>query len=360
MPTTSAAPRRSAFITAFAAGASLSSVGPKKIPVPAMPTGADSDLWHLESELHTTQIELGNTIEELEESNSELRVSNEEILSMNEELRSANEELETSKEELQALNEQLNSVNFQLEEKVRQLEVLSEDVTNLLASTEIATLLLDRNGVIKRYTPSAARILGLAPADIDHPITNVLGNPLGNALQEDVRQVLSAAVAKAGKEIETATGRWYVRCITPYIANPGTPPTGVVVTWIDITHVKVSEVRSRRLAAVVQDSNDAMTVFDLNGNLMAWNRAATQLYGYTEAEALGMAVSDILPPGAARDHLDFIGLAKRHEASHFYETQRVAKNGRVIDIWITLSILADSQGNAMAVATTERELTDRR
>ena len=73
-----------------------------------------------------------------------------------------------------------------------------------------------------------------------------------------------------------------------------------------------------------------------------------------------MAVSDILPPGAARDHLDFIGLAKRHEASHFYETQRVAKNGRVIDIWITLSILADSQGNAMAVATTERELTDRR
>ncbi|WP_019936775.1 CheR family methyltransferase [Bordetella sp. FB-8] len=327
--------------------------------VSPLPTGVDSDLWHLESELHTTQLELGSTIEELEESNSELRVSNEEILSMNEELRSANEELETSKEELQAVNEQLNAVNSQLEQKVRQLEVLSEDVTNLLASMEIATLLLDQQGVIKRFTPSAGRIFGLVPADIGRAITNVLGNPLGNALQEDVRRVLSAQAGKAGKDIETVTGQWYFRCITPYITVPGTPPAGVVVTWTDITHVKISDERSRRFAAAVQDSNDAMTVFDLNGSLIAWNTAATKLYGYTEAEALGMTVSDMLPPGARQDHLDFIRQAACHEALHSYETQRVSKSGRVIDIWITLSILANSQGNVTAVATTERELTDR-
>ena len=324
-----------------------------------VPTGADSDLWHLESELHTTQVELGSTIEELEESNSELRVSNEEILSINEELRSANEELETSKEELQALNEQLNAVNSQLEEKVRQLEVLSEDVTNLLASTEIATVLLDQHGAIKRFTPNAARIFGLAPADIGRPITNVLGNPLGNSLREDVRQVLSAQAGQASKEIETVTGQWYVRCITPYITIPGMPPAGVVVTWTDITHVKASDERARRLAAVVQDSNDAMTVFDLNGSLIAWNRAATVLYGYTEAEALGMTVSDMLPPGAGQDHLDFIGHAARHEALHSYEVQRVAKSGRVIDVWITQSILTDGRGKTVAVATTEREFADR-
>ncbi|WP_454873764.1 chemotaxis protein CheB [Paraburkholderia xenovorans] len=323
------------------------------------PTGVDSDLWHLESELRTTQVELGSTIEELEESNSELRVSNEEILSMNEELRSANEELETSKEELQALNEQLNLVNSQLGQKVHQLEVLSEDVANLLASTEIATLLLDRHAVIKRFTPSAARIFGLALADIDRPITNVLGNPLGDTLLEDVQRVMSAQTGQAEKEIQTLTGEWYVRRITPYIAVQGTPPAGVVVTWNDITHVKASDERSRRLAAVVQDSNDAMTVFDLNGRLIAWNRAATAIYGYTEAEALCMTVSDMLPSGARQDHLDFIRYAEHNEALHSYETQRVTKSGRVLDIWITLSILSDNQGHAVAVATTERELTDR-
>ena len=328
-------------------------------PVSPTPTGVDSDLWHLESELRTTQVELGSTIEELEESNGELRVSNEEILSMNEELRSANEELETSKEELQALNEQLNVVNSQLEQKVHQLEVLSEDVTNLLASTEIATLLLDQHAVIKRFTPSAARIFGLALADIGRPITSVLGNPLGDALLEDIRRVVSAEIGQAGKEIETVTGQWYVRRITPYIATPGTPAAGVVVTWTDITHVKASDERSRRLAAVVQDSNDAMTMFDLNGRLLAWNRAATMLYGYTEAEALGMSVSDMLPSGARQDHLDFIRYAAHNEALHSYETQRVTKGGRVVDIWITLSILSDGQGHAVAIATTERELTDR-
>ncbi|ABE36421.1 sensory box protein [Paraburkholderia xenovorans LB400] len=328
-------------------------------PASLAPTGVDSDLWHLESELRTTQVELGSTIEELEESNSELRVSNEEILSMNEELRSANEELETSKEELQALNEQLNVVNSQLGQKVHELEMLSEDVTNLLASTEIATLLLDGHAVIKRFTPRAARIFGLALADIDRPITNVLGNPLGDALLEDVQRVLSAQTGQAEKEIETVTGEWYVRRITPYIAVKGASPAGVVVTWNDITHVKASDERSRRLAAVVQDSNDAMTVFDLNGRLMAWNRAATAMYGYTEAEALGMTVSDMLPPGARQDHLDFIRYAAHNEALHSYETQRVTKGGRVVDIWITLSILSDDQGHAVAIATTERELTDR-
>ncbi len=328
-------------------------------PASLVPSGADSDLWHLESELRTTQIELGSTIEELEESNSELRVSNEEILSMNEELRSANEELETSKEELQAVNEQLNVVNSQLEQKVHQMEVLNEDVTNLLASTEIATLLLDRQGLIKRFTPSAARILGLAPPDIGRRIVEVLGNPLGDALPSEVDRILLGLDQQVEKEIETATAEWYVRRVTPYIAVRGTPPAGVVVTWTDITHVKLSDERARRLAAVVQDSNDAVTVFDLKGRFLAWNRAASAMYGYSETEALRMTVSDLVPRGARQDHLDFIRHAEHNEALHSYETQRVTKDGRVVDIWLTLSVLSDDGGSAIAVSSTERDLVNR-
>ncbi|MFM0277860.1 chemotaxis protein CheB [Paraburkholderia sediminicola] len=328
-------------------------------PASPVPSGIDSDLWHLESELRTTQVELGSTIEELEESNSELRVSNEEILSMNEELRSANEELETSKEELQAVNEQLNVVNSQLEQKVHQLEVVNEDVTNLLASMQIATLLIDQHRVIRRFTPGAVRIFGLAPTDIGRVIVDVLGNPLGDALPEEVDRVLQGVDQQIEKEIETATAEWYVRRVTPYLAISGKPPAGVVVTWTDITHVKRSDERARRLAAVVQDSNDAVTVFDLRGRFIAWNKAASAMYGYSEAEALRMTVSEILPEGARQDHLDFIHHAANNEAQHSYETQRVTKDGHVINIWITLSVLSDDLGNATAIATTERDLTNR-
>lgn len=328
-------------------------------PVSPVPSGADSDLWHLENELRTTQMELGSTIAELEESNSELRVSNEEILSMNEELRSANEELETSKEELQAVNEQLNSANSQLEQKVRQTEALSADLTNLFACMEIATLLLDRDGLVRRFTPSAGTLLGLAPSDIGRRIVEIVGNPLGENLPAEVDLILAGAQQQSVNEIETATAEWYVRRVTPYIAIRGTTTAGVVVTWTNITHVKLPDERARRLAAVVQDSNDAVTVFDRNGRFLAWNRAARVMYGYSEAEALRMTVSDLVPAGARQDHLDFIRHAEHDEAAHSYETQRVTKDGRVLDIWLTLSVLSDDRGKAFAVASTERDLVNR-
>jgi len=326
--------------------------------VPA-PTGVDSDLWHLESELRTTQAALGSTIEELEESNSDLRVSNEEILSMNEELRSANEELETSKEELQAVNEQLNQVNSQLEQKIDELQAMTGDVTNLLTSTEIATVLLDQQGLIRRFTPTAGSTFGLAHADTGRAIADVLGAPLGDALMQDIEQVLSGSSNHTEREIETASGQWYVRRISPYTAVRGKRSAGAVLTWTDITHVKRSDEHARRLAAVVQDSNDAVTVFDRTGRFLAWNRAATAMYGYSEAEALRMSVSDLLPPGARQDHLDFIQHALHNEALHSYETRRVAKDGRVVDIWLTMSLLRDDSGNLIGVASTERELIER-
>lgn len=164
--------------------------------------------------------------------------------------------------------------------------MLTEDVTNLLASTEIATLLLDRQGLIKRFTPSAGAMFGLASPDTGRAIAEVLGAPLGDALMPDVDQVLSGVTGQAEREIETATGQWYVRRITPYATVRNRPAVGAVITWTDITHVKRLDERARRLAAVVQDSNDAVTIFDRTGHFLAWNKAATTMYGYSETEAL--------------------------------------------------------------------------
>jgi len=318
----------------------------------------ESDIRHLEYELRTIQVEFGGAVEELENSNSDLRASNEEILSINEELRSSNEELEASKEELQSVNEEVVAVNSELGRKVHELEVMSADISNLLASTQIATLLLDENGVIKRFTPSAARILGLGQSDIGRMIVNIPWSPLGTSLLTDVLQVASNSAEQTEKEIGTATGEWYVRRVMPCRADNGTS-TGVVVTLIDVTGIRRADEQSRRLAAVVRDSNDAVTVFDLQGHFIAWNRTATATYGYSEAEAMQMNVLDLLPKGARQDHLDFIRHGSRDKALHSYETRRVAKNGQRMDMWITLSLLSDELGNPTAVASTERDLADR-
>src|SRR5262249_53321139 len=107
----------------------------------------------LEYELRATKEDLQSTIEEMESANEELKASNEEVMSMNEELQSANEELETSKEELQSLNEELSTVNNQIQEKVEQLEQANNDMVNLLNCTDIATLFLDADLKVRRYTP---------------------------------------------------------------------------------------------------------------------------------------------------------------------------------------------------------------
>ncbi|WP_347556519.1 CheR family methyltransferase [Robbsia sp. KACC 23696] len=327
--------------------------------LPVIAPGSHSDLWHLESELRTTQAALGSTIEDLEESNSELRVSNEEILSMNEEFRSANEELETSKEALQVVNEQLNQVNARLEQKIQQLEALTDDFTNLLASTEIATILIDRYGLLKRFTPSAARMFALSPLHEGCVMAEIFGDAPGDTILQDVERVLACASEQAEREVKFDAGQWYVRRITPYMTSLGKFPAGAVVTWTDITHIKKMDERAWRLAAVVQDSNDAITVFDMSGRFLAWNKAASVMYGYTETEALTMSVSDLVPAGAREDHLDFIRQALGNEALHSYETRRVAKDGRELDVWLSMSILLDEEGKAVSISSTERDLTDR-
>jgi chemotaxis methyl-accepting protein methylase/chemotaxis response regulator CheB/signal transduction histidine kinase len=245
-------------------------------PLSSASSGVDSDLWHLESELRTTQVELGSTIEELEESNTELRVSNEEILSINEELRSANEELETSKEELQTVNEQLNVANVQLEQKVRQLEVLNEDIANLLASTEVATLLLNADHVIKRFTPNGARILSLSSFDIGRAISDVNGHPLGMDLSADIDCVLRGQVLQVEKEIETPSAEWYVRRVTPYLATLGMPPAGVTVTWTNITFFKLADGRAKHLAALSDRLRAPLAAICYGGELLTDLHAAEQ------------------------------------------------------------------------------------
>jgi two-component system CheB/CheR fusion protein len=204
----------------------------------AMLEEASSD-GELQAELDATREDLRLTIEQMEAANEELKASNEEIRSINEELQASNEELETSKEELQSLNEELNTVNNQLQAKVGELEARTDDLNNLLNSTDVATLFLDRALRIRWFTPRMKALLELLPTDIGRPISHFAQRFSGGDLLEDAREVL-ARLRASDAEVMDDLGRWYIRHIVPY-RTAHDRIDGVVVTFTDISERKRAE-----------------------------------------------------------------------------------------------------------------------
>ena len=210
--------------------------------------GGDAAARHVEQELQETKERLQSTIEELETANEELRSSNEELLSVNEELQSTNEELETSKEELQSVNEELQTVNAELGNKIEELDRSNNDLNNLLQSTQIATVFLDRNLVIRSFTPAVTKIFSLIPSDRGRPLTDIVSRIDYQDLQADVH-----AVFERGEAIERALrladgeDHHLVR-ILPYRGHAD-GIEGVVITFVDVTKITIAEERQKALAA---------------------------------------------------------------------------------------------------------------
>lgn len=320
---------------------------------------AESSLVNqLEYELKSTREDLQSTIEEMESSNEELKASNEEIMSMNEELQSSNEELETSKEELQSLNEELSTVNNQLQDKVEQLDQVHNDMINLFNSTNIATLFLDTELRIKQFTPATGKLLRLISNDAGRAINTFATDFTGADLLEDARCVLEKLIP-VEKEIHTTDGHYYLRRIQPY-RTPDNRIEGVVITFVDITQRVKSEAQSRRLATVMRDSNDAITVQDLDGNFMAWNHGAEQIYGYSESEALKMNVRLLIPEDMQDKGLEYLRLATEGKVIKSFDSQRLSKYGKTLYLWVTVTPLYDESGKPVAIATTERDVRERK
>ena len=210
-------------------------------------TSREMLIRQMEEQLRITHEQLQVTSEQLETSNEgfmsvneELMSINEEFQSTNEELQSTNEELETSKEELQALNEELITVNIELQGKVEELNQANSDMENLLSSSEIATIFLDRKLAIKRFSPAMALLFNLIPADNGRPFRHFAGKIDWSTFTHDAETVL-AGQPFAEQEVSTLNGeRCYLKRIFPY-RNPEEGIDGIVVTFIDITERKLAE-----------------------------------------------------------------------------------------------------------------------
>jgi len=205
-------------------------------PTPPASEEERSALSQLEYELSATREDLQSTIEELESSNEELKASNEEVMSMNEELQSTNEELETSREELQSLNEELSTVNNQLEDKVSELQGTNDDLTNLLSSTDVATVFLDTDLCIRRFTPATTRLLNVRDADVGRPLSDLSATTDDPGLLTDARAVLETLHPSVA-EIAGFENLSFMRRVTPYRTAKNSIE-GVVVTYTDVTSLK--------------------------------------------------------------------------------------------------------------------------
>jgi len=207
-------------------------------------------LAELEQELQQVRGEALATHEEMQTSQEELRSANEELQSTNEELQSTNEEITTSREEMQSMNEELTTVNAELQTKVDELSRASSDMNNLLNSTDIATLFLDNNLNVRRFTPQATKIIKLLPGDVGRPITDLASGLKYPGLDEDAREILRT-LASAEKPIAAHDGRWFTVRIMPY-RTLDNRIDGVVITFADITVAKNLEAKLRENQSILE------------------------------------------------------------------------------------------------------------
>jgi len=240
-------------------------------------------LRRLESELEATREDLQRSIEDL-------RGANEELTSLNEELQSSNEELETSKEELQSLNEELSTANSQLEAKVDELEAARNDLDNLLASTNIATLFLDTDFRIRRYTPAATRLFSLIPSDIGRPLGDITQKFADPDLLADAAAVRRTPVART-REVRADDGRWYVRQALPYRTRRGRTD-GVVLTLSDVAAEALQEARIYA-EAIVDTVREPLLVLDSDLRILSANQSFYTTFHVSEEATAGRSLYEL-------------------------------------------------------------------
>ncbi|MBU2285044.1 MAG: PAS domain-containing protein, partial [Gammaproteobacteria bacterium] len=256
-------------------------------------------IGQLEEEVRQLKEHLQTTIESSVTSTEELKASNEELQAINEELRSATEELETSKEELQSMNEELVAVNYELKLKVEERGHINDDLENLIASSEIATVFVDQGMRIKRFTPHASQLFNLIASDLGRSLFDITTRLDYPALSEDTAAAFKD-LRSSERQVSSIDGRHFLARVVPYRTSDD-KIEGAILNFFDITALRTAEERVRagegRLKLAAATTRDfAIMVLDEQGLVTAWNAGAHRIFGYTEEEILGRPAAEIFTP----------------------------------------------------------------
>jgi two-component system CheB/CheR fusion protein len=317
----------------------------------------DGETIRLERELAETRDYLQAVQEQYDAANEELQASSEETQSANEELQSINEELETSKEELESTNEELTTVNEEMTNRNVELMRLNSDMVNLQSSVNLAILLLGRDLSIRRFTQPAERIFNLMATDVGRPIGIARHNLEFPNLETIITEVIENVAAQE-HEVRDKDGRWFLLRVRPYMTLDN-KIDGAVLVLVDITTQKQAE-EARRLASIVESSDDAIISKDFDGVITSWNRAAEALFGYTPQEAIGKSIKMLFPPERLNEEGSILERIRTGERIENYETVRLRKDGSPVDVALTISPIVDANGNVIGASKIARDISARK
>jgi two-component system, chemotaxis family, CheB/CheR fusion protein len=295
----------------------------------------------LEQELKRTHEEVQNTMEEMQTSQEELKSTNEELQSANEELQSTNEELTTSKEEMQSLNEELQTVNAELQSKVDDYSRVNNDMKNLLDSTDIATLFLDKELNIRRYTIQATKIFKLIKSDIGRPFTDLVSDLEYPNLATDALEVLRTLVF-IQNQIPTRDGRWYSVRIMPYRTFDDRID-GLVITFINTSDIKQLEVKLHETGQMHQllmhSSSDIIIKLSINWEILEFNPAAEKFFNKKNQEVINQNYFQVFVPEPAQKKVKKEIVKLLEEATGGKLDMQIITNGKMPIIEWSVNIL---------------------
>jgi two-component system CheB/CheR fusion protein len=256
----------------------------------------------LEKELKYAREKIQDTLEEMQSSQEELKSTNEELQSTNEELQSTNEELMSSKEEMQSLNEELQTLNAELQSKIEDFTSVNSDMKNLLDSTDIATLFLDKKLNIRRFTVQAVKIFKLIKSDIGRPITDLVSDLIYPDLPADALNVLKTLIYTK-KQIPTKDGRWFSIRIMPY-RTLDDRIDGVVITFFNISDLKEVEVKLHETEQMnrllLNSASDIIIKLATNWKILEVNPAAEKYFGKKQEEIINKNYIHMFIPESLR------------------------------------------------------------
>jgi two-component system CheB/CheR fusion protein len=309
----------------------------------------------LEKELQHTREEMQSTLEEMQTSQEELKSSNEELQSTNEELQSTNEELTTSKEEMQSLNEELQTVNAELQSKVDEFSRVNNDMKNLLNSTDIATLFLDKELNIRRFTNQATKIFKLIKSDIGRPFTDQVSDLIYPELASDALEVLRTLIF-IQKQIPTRDGRWFSIRIMPY-RTLDDRIEGLVITFINITGLKQVEVKLHETEQMnrflLNSSSDIIFELSTDLKILEFSPEAEKFFGKKREEAVNRDFIQMFVPEPVRKKTekDLNKLLNKLPGGKF-KMQVIATGGKMPVVEWSASVLQNNLNRTTGIILT--------
>jgi PAS domain S-box-containing protein len=292
--------------------------------------------------------------------------ASEELQTINEEMAAVNEEQAASNEELLATNEELIATQRQLEETNHELEASSSRLRMAIESTRLGTWDYDPRSGALYWSKECREIYGLPP-DQEPTFASFSGHIHPEDHDWVQEQIQKAIDPEKGGHYELTFRiirfgddeiRWIKVHGSVYFDRD--EAVRFIGTVLDITDIKAAEEQSAKLAAIIQSSDDAIISKTFDSMITSWNTAAERIFGYTAAEMIGKSIYKLIPEELHHEEPQIIARLTSGERIQHYETKRKTKDGRLIDVSLTISPIRDRQGNIIGLSKIARDITEKK